>query len=180
MSPVSKVLRTRHGSPVCVSPAEKIDGGGVVDHGPGRIILPVTIDRVSRSDQTQWLKKVLGRSWFFRNIDDDAAKTIPLEVSRKPTLVCFPISGGLSPDEIVREYESQGLRPAGVQALAKANLGMGLIHMTTSNATFWINPDGKMCYALFSTIACGEVSVHIGFVNDAAPCRKLKWCVGVR
>ena len=108
------------------------------------IVRRVTVN-LSRSPQQALL--ATGRRQY---VNDDVVKAMPRGTAEEAEVFFFPVKRYVSDEELEKEFELRGFKPADPYSLAAVNEADPAFADEHPNATHWKDADGKWCYAAFS------------------------------
>ncbi len=105
--------------------------------------------RLVRPDRERSPQQVVDATGRAKYIDDDVVKTMPRGEGEETELIFFPGERTMTDDELDKEFDRRGLKPADAYSLAKANEDDPALADTKPNATHWKDANGKWCYLAF-------------------------------
>lgn len=115
----------------------------------------VTVDRCRSPEETL---KATGRRLYLTH---SVVASMPRGDGLEADVIFFQLNRWISDNDLGREYELCGLKPADPYSLAKANEADPAFADTHPNCTHWKDADGKWCYAAFGSWGGGRgVDVH--------------------
>mgnify|MGYP001578347920 CR=1 FL=1 len=83
-------------------------------------------------------------------VDDKVVETMPKGEGENVEVVFFTLGWFISDDDLEKEYEKRGLKPADPYSLAAINRDDPAFADEKPNCTHWKDSKGKWCYAAFS------------------------------
>jgi len=114
-----------------------------VDAVSGMIIRHVSVNR-KRSPKEMF--DATGRSKY---VDDDVVVDIPRGEGEETDVIFFKLDYSPSDDNLEKEYEIRGLKPADTYSQAAVNEADLAFADTHPNGTHWKDKNGKWCFAAF-------------------------------
>lgn len=106
--------------------------------------------KVNRNRSAKEALKVTGRNQY---VDDSVVKAMPKGEGEETEVVFFKIGRQVSDDELDKEYELRGLKPADPYSQAAVNEADPAFADEHPNGTHWKDKDGKWCFATFDRFA---------------------------
>ena len=82
--------------------------------------------------------------------DDKVIESMPKGEGEDAEVVFFTLGRYISDDDLEKEYEKRGLKPADAYSLAAVNRDDPAFADEKPNCTHWKDGDGKWCYVAFS------------------------------
>lgn len=119
--------------------------------------LIVRLVRPDRSRTPQAALDATGRKQYIIN---SVVASMPKGTGDEAKVVFFKLGRWISDDDLEKEYESRGLKPADPYSLAAVNEADQVFADEHPNATHWKDADGNWCYAAFG-LWCGERYVSV-------------------
>lgn len=83
-------------------------------------------------------------------VDNKVVETMPRGEGEQTEVVFFTLGRYISDDDLKKEYEKRGIKPADPYSLAAINRDDPAFADAKPNCTHWKDGDGKWCYAAFS------------------------------
>lgn len=112
------------------------------------VISSLTI-RHAKVDGTRSPQKALDATGRKQYTDKDVVKAMPKGESGEVEICFFKLGRYVSDDDLEREYDLHGLKPADPYSLAAVNEADPAFADTQPNCTHWKDSNGKWCYAAF-------------------------------
>lgn len=120
--------------------------------------LIVRLVKVNRTRTPQQALDATGRKpYTYRKVVD----SMPKGVGEEAEVVFFNLGRYVTDDELEKEYELRGLKPADPYSLAAVNEADPAFADENPNGTHWKDADGKWCFAAFSRWCDGGRGVSV-------------------
>jgi len=127
---------------------------------------PITIVctvKVNRKRSAEEALKATGRNQYVNN---DVIKAMPQGEGEETEVVFFKLGCTVSENDLDKEYEKRGLKPADPYALAKVNEDDPAFADEHPNGTHWKDKNGKWCFASFLNRWCCEREVYVNHYDN--------------
>lgn len=135
------------------------------------------IVRRVKVDRTRTPQQVLDATSRYQYTDRNVAKVMPRGEGAEAEMVFFKIYRSIRDDDLEKEYELRGLKPADPYSLAAVNEADPAFADDHPNGTHWKDADGRWCYLAFHRWS-GER--HVIVSRRASDWRALWWFAGLR
>lgn len=120
--------------------------------------LIVRIVKVNRNQSPKEMLKATGRVEY---TDDSVVKTMPKGEGEETEVFFFKVGRQINDNDLDKEYELRGLKPADPYSQAKVNQDDPAFADTHPNGTHWKDKDGKWCFCTFRRWNDDERSVGV-------------------
>lgn len=124
-----------------------------VEAKASEIIRRVGINRNLKPDEVIAKVCETGRQ---RYVDHKVLESMPKGEGEEAEVVFFKIGRFISDDDLEKEYEKRGLKPADAYSLAAVNRDDPAFGDEKPNCTHWKDAQGKWCYVAFSRWDAGR------------------------
>ncbi len=116
------------------------------------------VEKVDRKRKPQEMLDATGRTQY---TDRKVVDSMPRGEGENAEVVFFKVGRYISDDDLKKEYELLGLKPADPYSLAAVNQADPAFADEKPNGTHWKDAKGNWCYATFDRWGGGrEVGVH--------------------
>jgi hypothetical protein len=131
--------------------------------------------KVNRNQKPQEAINATGRVQY---VDNDVVASMPHGEGEDAEVVFFNLGRFINDNDLEKEYELRGLKPADPYSLAKVNEDDPSFADTKPNATHWKDSSGKWCYIAFSRWSDDGRNVHVD--RDDGYWNGYWWFAGLR
>ncbi len=131
--------------------------------------------KVNRTQSPKEVLKATGRNQY---LADSVVAKMPKGEGDETEVFFFKLGRQINDNDLEKEYELRGLKPADPYSLAKVNEEDPAFADIRPNATHWKDADGKWCFADFHRWSDGERYVRVFRRDDDWYDRW--WFAGVR
>jgi hypothetical protein len=118
------------------------------------------IIRRVKVDPTRSPEQVIDATNRAKYTDGKVVKSMPRGTGEETDIHFFKVGRFISDNDLEKEYELRGLRPADPESLAKVNEDDPAFADSHPNGTHWKDADGKWCFANFDRWS-GKRSVDV-------------------
>lgn len=131
--------------------------------------------RVNRNREPQEVIKATGRNQY---VNDSVVACMPRGEGESTDVVFFTLGRYVSDDDLGKEYDLRGLKPADPYSLAAINEADPAFADGHPNGTHWKDSDDKWCFLAFNRWADGRRGVDVD--RRGSGWRGVWWFAGAR
>lgn len=129
-------------------------------------------------DRSKDMEQLLLNTERIKDFIDNAFLSMPRCESEEVDVSFFTLCREVTDDDLEKEYEIRGLKPADPYSLLSANECFSVLEWRYANGTHWKNKKGEWCFATFNNFSDNSSIISVG-KNKPLKWNSVWWYGGV-